>query len=1425
MSFSGSKFTSNNESTDKIFKNHLLLLANSDIVVSLYQNEQKSWSDSKENFDKEELASKETIDETNDLSYAKTIGNLEEDENVESCKDPYSNFFNCLVENDSFLDMDELNRVINNNELKYIFYSNKINFFNLMKFFCFKIVRLTTNLTTLKGQSVENFESNCKTLLKSVRFLTKIMPVFFELCYQTNETDINEDIIFWNANTSETFQDMNSFRQKSTLEISNSALSFGNEASKTAETLSSLNVEINFKSRNNSSNFLNQPNLFLDSVAKRNNLPLGISLLSSLLKLLFMEGLTLPLSHEDNKGHILFQLWNSGILSQDFQQNKQIFKPNPALDSNRLEIMNLVEVLCSNTLYSSFKIDNKFLGGWCCSMPEYLSVYLINSLINNFVDENKVFSLAQADLKMGLFAYPQEYNIFKVEKAIIKFSESETIGAKSTGGNSSSFHSGFRVIETPLSVQESCALRERFLKTSRNILSLYFSFDPSSLSNNTKLQIFNSGSDISDITNVCKRSFKNLNTLSDFKIILISIVKVLKLPIHKAVEDENKFFNLAAKNSGGFFTYFTRSNNTQDQKNKDAPSVDVDSSEESTSSLEENTADSDDESLPKNLISLLTIFYEMLNSNDFFETHVLEIYSNKLFVILLYYLKKQYLNKNFASTTLPILTKLMIKITSTPIFSLRSLKYINYDYYTEKLPRNLKIIDNSVNIENETHRDFFIYHISNMITNDIDNNLHPKAYLYEILNNLLLATPKYLASLETNNVKSLLAKEQAIPNNKMGSFHLGVNYPTCKKLLEIFYALAKNKEYFHSCSVDKNDNYRSMLEKAVETNAGGHANKTDSEDRILAGYNVHYKTACGTSESDTKNILMWTENSEEKVNLNDISKVPYCFTPANKLATFSFLLRSVAFIVINCFADYKCLIYLLCKYPAIFNELNQMISSLDSDIAAELAPLLLRFLPTGMTKVSNVSTGSLNLPFDIALHSYHTFIDEILATDDDAMNDFDSLRFNTFKKASNTSMTSEYCEDEYYYKNNSTINFIDPSNSSMLDLTTGRRIFSLNTNGPPTALEKNHPYSRPQLSLNVSVSNNINHYKQKNILEKSSDLFLPTLYNNSVYNSIICKRPLGLSNKKIKKMVVRNSDNFRQSLTTDSLHHKSFWFIGNSYFVFLLRLISLISKHYNNKLSTLKENDMNTIMAKIGNLEDEIISKKLSDSVPNELNITFHLHQYSTIDETFNSTTYQLYQTLIWRDIFNNHSVEYKQNSEEISGNSDLLNNLSNSHNVCLPAEDIDTQQTPSSPMLEKWVSNNSLLKVESSQSNFSYSTNINTSFDRPIEVIHSLSSNTDDHYSSFYTNFLNQDDSNKFIVTNGLSQPLLWYSTNVKLFPVKKLQREEFSLLDMTSHFLNKFKFNKSSIPPKTPEEFAAEEIKKTYTPRSSISSIPSRK
>lgn len=1419
---------------ERILKNHILLLANADITVPLYQN-----NDSE-------------ISNNNDDEYDINSPNLR-NENVEtaenSIKDSYSNFFNCLVENDFFLSMDKVNKIINNNEIKYICFGNRLNFLNLIKFFSFKTVRLITILTTKNYDDIDKFTEHIETLLKCVRFLTKLMPIFFEVCYNEvgDEEDqyFTEDEIFWNANTSETYQDLNKLTQDATMGAPDSIMSFDKlnkspvSSKETEKSISSLNVEINFKARQNPDEFSTQPNWFLDGIAQKNNLPLGVSLLTALLKVLFMEGFALPLTSTSSLGNISFRLWNSDTLDTNGKSGYSSQGANPTLDSNRFEIMDLLQVLFSNSLYSSKKIDNKFLACWCCSMPEYLSVYFINSLLNNFVDENTIIAKSNLTVNKDVhntnFNYPPEYNIIKYE---ILNTQNNSASKKSifkqnfvlNNDLESSLHSKdlFDVqkssflpnlnnhTEKPLTVEESSKLRENFFKAGRNILLLYFTFDPNSVTENTKFQIAKTSLDVNDLSNVCLRLFSGINTISDYRRILVSIVKVLKLPINMAIEDDTKIFNLNNKPGSSFFDLFNKSTFYSSDNNQ------------SNSSKSDNTALlGETKTAPitfQSITSILLIFKRMLESNEFFETHTLEVYSNKLFFILLFYLKNYHRNPTANSTFMTTLESLLVRLTSNPIFSLKSMKFINVDYYTEKVPKCIKLIDKDLNISNETHRDFFIKHVCQIIIKDIETNQAPKINLYHILNNLMLATPSHLSQESRFSIHEKLLMEQNNQSKSMGNFFTGINSLTSKKILLVVFSFIKNKEYLHTYSSDMNRKYLADLQRSSLDINKGRESFNVSSDSIKSNFSYvsALSSCCDSITSDKRNLLMY-EKAIGSVDITLVSKIPYIFTVACKWECLSVLLKSITSVVSQYFDDFVNLVYLLTKYRNIFFEISRAMAILDKDIANELQPLILKFLPSGVNNKSEDASSSLNIPFDISLDSYPTALDEVLSIDDDSMNDFDAFSLNVLKRGSIATVSRDPLENIFYDSGNDNLSFISSNESSIMDLATGKR----NIIGTGSVSSCNTD-DDANLSLNTSTVSS----KQLIVKETVNDNFMPQFYNNATYNAINCPRPLGMTKKRIKKMIVKHSDNFKQPITTANQNNKGFWFLGSRYLIFLITFVNKVNDVMG--LTTFEglqgDNETKAYLKRVSLQKMSILKdKKIVSTLPLEMSYYINnLYVYPRVD--YDPIAYQYLQTLVWSEIFNNCSVEYKYFSDEISGNADLFYNLNTNHASGISIE--EGNSTPSSPMLERWNSNNSLSRMES---NASGSSRVQTHEGIQGKDALTRGSNRDSScneayleqlkYSTFMLDSVDGQSSDlNFVVSSGFCRSLKWFSTNVKMFPVKKTETNEFSLMDYTSNFLSRFKL-RNSVVSKTPEEIAAEEMKRVYTPRSSISSATSRK
>lgn len=235
---------------------------------------------------------------------------------------------------------------LSNSDIKYIRDENLINFINLISILASKIVAIAS----IKDTKLPDWPKN--ELLASIRLLTRLLPFAFES--RNDETVVNRfKQIFWefnspNLGSSNTF--LNSMLAQS-----------GGLSSLTDD---SLRIKFN--------------TLIFD------DLPLGVSLMKSLVNLLFTLGFTVFDNTSNSEiwaNDVQLILWEPGI-----SESSSYSKTSITSDSNRLEILRLILVLCSNQLYtpidSSIDSGSKFLSVLTTSIDKKLFSCFNGSLIN-----------------------------------------------------------------------------------------------------------------------------------------------------------------------------------------------------------------------------------------------------------------------------------------------------------------------------------------------------------------------------------------------------------------------------------------------------------------------------------------------------------------------------------------------------------------------------------------------------------------------------------------------------------------------------------------------------------------------------------------------------------------------------------------------------------------------------------------------------------------------------------------------------------------------------------------------------------------------------------------------------------------------------------------------------------------------------------
>lgn len=240
-------------------------------------------------------------------------------------------------------------------DIRTIREQNRANFVLMIRVLILKLTYLAQH---------ENFPSKdapVSELLNCIRFLTKLLPFLFELPEYPSELD---DILFW----SETFDPM--------------AVATGSSLNNIQTPVSVLGGEKENEMNVNKESFL------------------GVNIVKCLVDLLFIRSFTMdvPTGSEGRSGsNRMMSVWEPGIGTTAKYQT-----PNLIIDSNRMEVLKLMLVLMTTSVYlvPSQVVSNgsKFLTLLVATTPRVELLILVCSLMNLLcrsarspVEENMLF--------------------------------------------------------------------------------------------------------------------------------------------------------------------------------------------------------------------------------------------------------------------------------------------------------------------------------------------------------------------------------------------------------------------------------------------------------------------------------------------------------------------------------------------------------------------------------------------------------------------------------------------------------------------------------------------------------------------------------------------------------------------------------------------------------------------------------------------------------------------------------------------------------------------------------------------------------------------------------------------------------------------------------------------------------------------------
>lgn len=470
--------------------------------------------------------------------------------------------------------------------------------------------------------------------------------------------------------------------------------------------------------------------------------PLGLLLVRALVKLLFIEGFTI--TSRGSPGSCTHILWENGVSTQNTGYHHQ----SPAIDSNRLEILNLVLALCSSDLYQprdfvqepSKKI-NRFLFCLTTLTPEYDLICTVASTVN------------------------------LVCRFCSNYQEETTIPYQDLGYKQN--HQ-----------QHLPALRHSLVLSSLQLLNL-MCFNNWNRAETFRFTLGLKLQSSNDIDNVLPNmALSYLSTFSrefDLRLILTSFAKVFKLPVDMAIEQESNPLNLFSKRPS--------SANLNDQTSFN-------------SNAEVATENNDNNALPPVpalLIQWLILFTRLLETNKCFENYVADKIANRLIIFSVYYLDFYNDYPELSPALIPLCSNLALLLSSRKLVLSKMLDRFSPNYYTNKIPNFFKL---SVgNINNITYRDFAFTHLCNMAISDIKNNVRPRPWLFELIYNLL-PIPLYLMDEELAQLSSKrqpkALKYGGLSYNASMTFLQLISKMSNRKYLTTFCAGSSSKSYVSS---------------------------------------------------------------------------------------------------------------------------------------------------------------------------------------------------------------------------------------------------------------------------------------------------------------------------------------------------------------------------------------------------------------------------------------------------------------------------------------------------------------------------------------------------------------------------------------------------------------------------------------------------
>ncbi|KTA97738.1 Protein ECM30 [Nakaseomyces glabratus] len=1186
-----------------------------------------------------------------------------------------------------FQKIDNFNDLISKDELRTIYKNNKENYLNLIRFVILKIILIPSMFGNTQNKS--SFNKLFKQLLTCIKILTKLVPVYLE-----NIVNGEKDIL-WDTSPDALFGE----------HIPDTDLI---PVSMTSALKTSLDMPT------------------ADLASPHMERPLGAALLDSCLNLLFIEDFTVSSSSDTSQktGDLTMILWENGINTYDTSYYTQFVH----LDANRLQIIELLLALVSIDIYlpvnsdgfkAKDKIKNKYLDYMKYEAREHSVICLTASIINLFCRHSAYYKQEGTN----------PYKIIPKENSRENPKYSNRNSFDTNPGSSNNINS-----------QWLPELRSKLVISSLQFLNVMICPEES----NTKVTK-------KRMVNTAVSYLATLQREFDLKLILTSVIRIFKLPIDAAIDEDSNLFTFPTASSRKKHQNLSNHSRTSSSSNikrstsnssatsrYDSNPNTVTGSPKLANMRENNTSSySSLPPLPPILCQSLVFLINVIKINKLVKNQFADKFASKFVVFAVYYLKYYNDNPEYSLTVIPVINMLALYLTSKPLVLLKMLDPFNSNYYTNKIPNAFKLT--SGNINNLTYRDFTVIQLCNIADYEVKNNIQPNPIIYETLYNLIPIDPKWLAS-DTSGA---------------------------------------------------DDEELTLLSRKKSINSSGNGLK--SCERL--SYNASLAVLHLISKMSSRNYL--TTYSTPRI-ASMVTSIPaYVLSPGFKLDLLAILLRAVSLYVVSNTDEAMNLIFAFARHKSVILQLSEVMNSIAKN-----------FSPTN----TQISTTDKN----IRLRDFYRLHD---------------LSYNNinFRKAFNNDEGFHRSSSPNLIKsNNGKNNDNNDSDNDSMDMNSSAYLVltkPIAREYSSDDLRNNNLTTREHAGSNNN-NNNINSSNDKTlqVLEYVDFINDPiiSLANESDYFKMRPKWPVGISMK----------SKVKSSMKKDFVRSWQ----GNDSMVLLVKIVKVLLYDFP-EIATINNSEYYVLLKKMEESKDHFLSM-IKDNIPIYMRTGSSIqHQKLSIDDESKFSTIWFY-TLCWSDIFNTHSSPYNKSLinelEEVEETNDIIPTISNNGSNIFA--------DPGSPVLERWNSNSSNLSRTNSNSSSlmgyffqqpqSASSN-RSSVDHTSRFIESKNASAptkkasapqNSSFSLFkfsWTGFNkngNSDDCdvikeeeettvsqtstrngvNQQIFVNALDMSLLksniWVDTKVRMFIVEREEKEEFSLLDMTSTFFKKLKFNNSA-------------------------------